>query len=73
MLLLCATAVVSVHADFCVKYGKTECLLHSDECVLCRAFDRLDLCFDENIAKRLPQGEINGGAAPVSSLNAQLT
>jgi hypothetical protein len=56
LLLVCAlvACLTPSAVGMCVGYGKTECLAHSDECVLCRAFDRLDLCFAIETAKKLP-------------------
>ncbi|KAI7841305.1 hypothetical protein COHA_004924 [Chlorella ohadii] len=40
--------------DVCETYSHEECALHPDKCTPCRAWDRVDVCFETAIAKRLP-------------------
>lgn len=40
--------------DVCETYSSEECREHLDKCTPCRAWDRVDVCFETAIAKRLP-------------------
>lgn len=56
-VLAAALAAPASAANVCLGYGKEDCLAHSGECVLCRLFDRLDLCLMPDIAAKMPQSE----------------
>lgn len=58
VVLACTLVLFSsvTSANICEGYNKTECIKHKDDCVACRAFDKLDLCFEPQIAELLPKG-----------------
>lgn len=60
LLALAAAACAAAAArpqltiDFCESYDRPACEDHADKCTPCRAWDRVDVCFETGIARRLP-------------------
>lgn len=60
-LLLCAALALAtpglaaaLDVTVCESFGKDACVEHADKCIHCTAWDRVDVCFEIEIAKRLP-------------------
>lgn len=56
LLAALSVLVTTTSATMCVTYGKTDCQQHP-ECAVCRAFDRLDICLDVDLARKMTKGK----------------
>jgi hypothetical protein len=62
-LLLACLMPRLANADVCAVYNEDECAEH-EQCTSCHAFDKVFLCVETTVARKLPDGALPGRFEP---------